>query len=712
MNDRFKSLSNFTDGGIPPLPYEVNVFPELQEYEKTIGPESLHSWPKPPYHFRSLKCGCYLINMTSSHNNLSVFDGTLRVECDGNKRRASGDLYQRKLLYFPQARWLNYTYRGFPFLPPKPNPALGIPIFPRNSYRYYIRVKKLLQYITAADSFLLEFEMWRFHKNTKSWTNEGTYSADMEWTTAPTGFPSSNDYLEGEIKNSDEIVVGRLSMGWVSDYLRKATVEIDRVSASEAPLNNGDGVDWGSIFDEVGWDVNVVNSDSNLTEPSGESWSNAELHQGMIDWRDNTNLDRNWVYHLICVRQLDFTSRGVMYDSIADTNNIPREGAAISSHWKFEDWESWGSCRDMRFGSATGPYFRTAVHEIGHAMMMFHPGGTGNHLLQVTPQIRDNAVDPVEFPDNIDWSFSNEDQTRFRHLPDVVVRPGTVLRFWTDVNSSYGGVPASPLDEIPEVEGMELNVLPELTEVPIGAPVRINFQLINTGEHPIPAPGRLNMKSGHISGKVIDPSGTQRTFATIVRVLDDMDIQLLNPTERRYDSLTLLRGYEGALFPFPGQHKVSVEVTWVINGNIFQFSGETNVMITQAVDKNHAKVASKIIASPDTLVTLVIGGDHLKDGIESIKDAIKNPVLRPHYAFIEARRLSERFYKRKANLRAFAELITDDVVMSTAEIKKAAKIIKSKKADPNLRKIVSKILKKKVKKLVASDDIKDMVNLL
>ncbi len=50
----------------------------------------------------------------------------------------------------------------------------------------------------------------------------------MVWMPAPTGYPSDSSYLEGDVKNSVGTVIGRLNMEWVSEYLRKATVEIDR----------------------------------------------------------------------------------------------------------------------------------------------------------------------------------------------------------------------------------------------------------------------------------------------------------------------------------------------------------------------------------------------------------------------------------------------------------------------------------------------------
>jgi hypothetical protein len=403
-----------------------------------------------------------------------------------------------------------------------------------------------------------------------------------------------------------------------------------------------------------------------------------------------------------------------MYDAYGgDSNSIPREGAAIASHWTFPNIATWGLCRGVRFGAATSPYFRTAVHEIGHALMMFHPSTTtGNQIMQVTPQIAANAVPPVQFPNNIVWAFSPEDQMRLRHLPDVVVRPGTVLRFGTDVGSSYSGVPISPLDLSPESEGLELQVSPVLEAIPIGAPVRVNLCLVNNGAVPVLVPGRLNMKAGHVGGKVIDSFGTARTFSTIIRSLDEYDLQMLEPAQELTDSLTLLRGPDGALFPSPGVHRVVVTLTWDAGGYLVQLAGETRVMVTPPVNEDHAKAALKVLTSPDALLTLVVGGDHLADGIEAIQAGVKNPVLRPHFAYIEGKRLAQRFGKRKANLKAAAELITVDTVMSPGEIKKTAKLVKAEKVGTAFGKSIGKVLKSKAKAIDVSDEIKSLLDSL
>lgn len=702
---------------LPPLPEslppssDVQVVPQATLAEiSSLSQTNLSLSTR--YRLRSLRAGCYLVKLTSSSSYLSVADGTLRVESHSDGRTASGDLYQRSLVraYMPPKPGLPGRY--FLTLAPGPNPADGIPIFPRKSYTHFLRVTQILESLTIADSFTLGFDMYRFDGSSRTWSNEGAFTAQMCWTVPPAGYPTTGDYLEGDLKNSSGTIVGRLTMGWVSQYLRRAVVEIDRVSASESPINNGAGVNWRSIFDQVGWDVTVVESNNNVTEPSGEGWTDAECHQGMLTWRDSANLDTQWRYHLLCVRRLDSTERGIMYDAYGgDTNNIPREGAALSSHWVFPNADPWGECKGIRFGAATFPYFRTAVHEIGHALMMFHPASTtGNHIMQVTPQIAANVVAPVQFPDNIEWAFLVEDQRRLRHLPDVVVRPGTVLRFGTDVGTAYAGIPVSPLDVAIEIEGLEVQVSPLLEAVPIGAPVRVNFRLVNQGAEPVSVPSRLGLKTGQVTGVVIDPSGARRDFASIVRYLDTMEMQILDPGKSLGDSLTLLRGPDGALFQSPGMYRVIVNVTWDAGGCLTRLSGETSVMVTPPVDEAHAKAALKVLSVPDVLITLVVGGDHLTDGIEAIQASVNNPVLRPHFAYIEAKRLAQRFGRRKPNLKAASELITDETVMSPAEIRKAAKLVKAGGIDTSHGKSIAKALKSKAKPHGVSEEIKNILD--
>ena len=57
-------------------------------------------------------------------------------------------------------------------------------------------------------------------------------------------------------------------------------------------------------------------------------------------------------------------------------------------------------------------------------------------------------------------------------------------------------------------------------------------------------------------------------------------------------------------------------------------------------------------------------------------------MLRPHFAVVEAKRVGRRFGKRKADVKAAAELIDDNTVMSGTEIGRIAKIAADGAAAP------------------------------
>ena len=134
----------------------------------------------------------------------------------------------------------------------------GIPIFPIAAYRYYVRVTKILETFTLANDFTLGYELHRFDHATKTWSLEGPFTAVMTWTPAPAGYPRPGDYLRGTVRNVAGAAVGTLTMGWVSSFLRKATIELDRVAQSERAVANAAGTGWRDLFAQVGWDLTIV----------------------------------------------------------------------------------------------------------------------------------------------------------------------------------------------------------------------------------------------------------------------------------------------------------------------------------------------------------------------------------------------------------------------------------------------------------------------
>ncbi len=702
MKDPIFGLTPAPGGPVfPPLPDPV-PWPEPVPLPDPIpnprGPISIPKVPRipgidviprviPRFKFKSIDCGCYLLNL-NLNNSYVTYDGTMRVECNDLNRMASGDLYQRPFSFLP------FPYRPFSSLPP--NPANGIPILARKNYRYYLRVTKILQFFTFSDRFTLGFEMHRYTKalggfNTGGrWTNTGYFEAEMVWRNAPQGYPTGADYLEGDVRDSTGQIVGRLKMGWISKHLRKATVEIDRVAASEAPLNNGADVNWKTVGDSIGWNITVDESDNNIVEPSGEAWSNAEVHAALLRNRDANNLDTEWRYHILAVRRLEATSRGIMYDNGGtDSNNIPREGCAIASHWMIPNQRQWGDVSGQRFGEAAAPYYRTAVHELGHAMGIYH-NSADNGFMNTTGVIASRALasGTPNFPNNIQWSFNEADAKRLKHFPDIYVRPGA-----TPWGTSYSSTPISDDDWSFEIEDLRLSVAPQLAMLPLGAPVRVNFKLSNTSSQVYEVPDSLSMKKGHVKGWVVDPFGNYRSFVPIVICIDEEQTRQLKPNDWMSHSLTLLRGAQGALFPHPGTYKIIVSFHWDVNEVVAKVLGETSVVVSGAKDEAHAMAASKVLSSPDSLLTLVFGGDHLTEGIEAIQTALDNATLRPHYEYIEAKRISANFKNKKGTIKKCTELITKDTVMNEAELNHLAEFIGKEKKHNKAEAAIAAILK-------------------
>ena len=654
----------FDDMAEPTIPEESFGQTDLAATRRPLplNPATMHRIPR----IRMLRQGCYMLRYTPSGSVTWLhYDGTLRVERDRFNVTASGDLYLHR----------TFTWPPRPIAEPSPT---RIPIFSRSRYRYYLRITQILEAFTHRNSFTLGYQLFRFNQSTNTWTDDGTFSARMSWTPAPASYPSGTDYLTGNVRNSSGGIVGTITMAWVSTYLRRAVIEVDRVQQSEFPEEsgyedgNGEDIDWRNVFEKVGWNMSVVQSDDNVAEISGDSWSDSELHQKMLQRRDAADLDSEWRYHLLCVRGLDSTSRGIMYDAYGgDSNNIPREGAGIASHWMIPDTSTWGKVRGMRFGAAEAPYYRTAVHELGHAMGLYH-NSADNGFMNTTGVIAASGTTANPFPDNVMWRFNPDDEKRLRHMPDPWVRPGAI-----SFGQSYNTTPISPDDMVTQVDGLELTVTSLLESVPIGAPVRVDIELTNMAGQTITVPESLSLKSGNVCGRVMDSGGVTRDFWPLIRCMDeDKELQLA-PNQTIHHSLTLLRGPQGALFPSPGTYEVAVDVHWEIHGHPVKVSGKSNLMVTPAMDEAHAAAALKILSTPDALLTLAIGGDHLDDGIAAIAAGLNNEVLAPHYAIVEAKRLGRRFGKRRPRIMDACALLDDNAVLSSAEVRAALELVKA-----------------------------------
>jgi len=682
----FKPNSSFyhPNGGIQICPDLPSPIPEKRyPTKKIIGEQFIGKREFVEYFLeprKRLKNGCYLVRLEPfwrvNYDNYH-WDGTIRVTSKMIRytlysKTVSGDLY----LHDPDEPSMDFE---------EPDPSEGIPIFPIPAYDYYLEIINLEEKSSEVE---MTFKKWHFNHNNKTWNNAGTFSAIMKWRTAPPGYPDPDYYLEGDVFDSNDIKTATLKMGWISNFIRKATIEIDRESVSEAPLDNGDSIDWTSILTKVGWDITVIEDDATVTAPTPTDWNETELHQEMLNWRDTVDLNTEWRYHLLCVQEHELDILGVMYDNGGtDSNDVPREGAALFSHPVLPNQARFGTCQGLRYGTCTGPYFRSAIHEIGHAMLQYHPSVTDdNYIMQQTGQITTNSTATTVFPDNIIYNFNLDNTRKLRHLPDMAVRPGGIPFAYTGlIPQSSGTLVTLPIY-------FNFLVMPRLVVIPLGAPVRVDLSIQNLSKETKLLPS-MSMKKGHIHGEVIDPAGNIRIFSTIIRHITPNDLEEIKPNEIKTHALTLLRGKQGALFPISGMYKITVYLNWRETKKCKRLIGETKVFVAPPINSKHAEIACKLLSTPNTLLSLVFGGDNIKDGLEAIQLGLKHKTLRPHYAYIEAKRLVSKYKDRQPNLEAVSALLKD-AIMTKAEVRSISKKINkiSKKA--------SKVQVRKIKKVL------------
>jgi hypothetical protein len=612
-----------------------------------------------------LRAGCYAVRFCPGspyvdEPHVTCYEGTIRVEHRNTQGqsvpvegppehgafvRISGDLYAHK------SPW-------------DEAPPIEIPVFPRDQYRFYLCAMGIDA--VKADRFELRLQSHSFKDG--RWKTEGEFTAAMEWTNAPPDYLSEFDYLKGEVRDSNGRV-GTLTMAWVSAYFRRAVVEIDTVEGVPPPTHatldttksksksklkfksklklqskSKIQVTWESVFKQVGWEVNYDLSDQKIEEPLGVEWSETELFKAAMTLRDSLVLDREWRYYILCVRLLEGRGRGFMFDRQGTDADSFFETVVIGAGYQFHaeyNVQHWGGLDGLTLSSTPG-YFRSAVHEIGHAMNLEH-NFSDNGFMNTTDTIAARGAENKKgrgFPDNIAWHFASEDQERLRHWPDIVVRPGSPIHARNLPELAAPIYPDATVEthSTSNSHNFELTISPLVEQVPIGAPVRIKLRLANQNSEARPAP-RLELKTGHLWGHVIDPDGTSRDFWPVTHPEDVMKLSMLEANKADNGSITLLRGSGGPLFPTPGEHRVVVDLFWRDKGKNVALRAETKVTVTPPRDQSHYLAAQRLLQSRDSLINLAITGDYVGEDNQAINAAFYNEVLGPHLAIIRLKYL-------------------------------------------------------------------------
>jgi hypothetical protein len=594
----------------------------------------------------NLREGCYRITFQPKLST-SVFHGTMRVERGGANATISGDLYRflNPVISLPVSIATVATAVERPAAAGIFALPLAIPVYPRKQYHSYLKVTgiQLPPLIPSKCEFTLTAQEYVYTQPPPGQFN-GTFPAAPGTRTVrivlknappPPGYLSV--YFEGKLfEGATE--KGTFKMGWVSSFFRRATVEIDTLTGAvppkAVPTISGTGTeDFKTVFATAGWDLSVVYDQTNIPVPPGVTptncWSNADLHALMVANRKaGTDLDKEWRFHLIVVPARLGCSRGIMYDQI----DVPREGSASFSDdgYPTGDSSNFGAAANKKQRDVPRAYLRSASHELGHGFNQIHQeqeGGADNSIMTTTPSVADVLGGPATglpgvFPTNINLGFNEHVRHHLIHFPDPTVRPGGMT--FGSGHSSF--VPSADTDRhYLSADDLELRVTAQQSQIALGEPVQLQWELVNNSSDAIPVPNDISTEALYATIEVINPNGVVKMMPPFVILCEGTKIENLDAGKSISASSRVYWSSRGFAFERTGRHVIEVQVKWSIAGVPFGARGRTDVWVNYPLTSTDNNVAATLM-HPEVGMYVALGGgaNHLTDAVDRLSRVFTN----------------------------------------------------------------------------------------
>ncbi|MCZ6581939.1 MAG: hypothetical protein O6761_02055, partial [Thaumarchaeota archaeon] len=518
-----------------------------------------------------------------------------------------------------------------------------IPIYPRNRYYSYLKVTDVkfssLWYWRC--NVTLTVEEFVYNKPPSGSFN-GSFNAAPTRTLKIILYPETplpgqmGPFFKGKVYGNN-VEIGTFTMSWVSSYFRKATLEVDTligaVAPQPVPAASGTGTeDFRTIFEAAGWNLKVVNDQTDIPVPAGvnanQCWSNSDLHDLMTNVRKaSTNLDKEWRLHLVVVPGRLGCGRGIMYDQIV----VHREGVMSYSDDGYSDTEfgppAYGAAMNQTQRNVPRAFLRSAAHEVGHGFNQVHQsaeGGNDNSIMTTSGGVANvlggpATGEPGVFPNNINLSFNEHNRHHLVHSPDPAVRPGAMN--WATSHTTT--VPEADEDrQMFNTDELELKIKPITSRLKLGEPLPLSWELVNKSKEAISAPTdiRIETQLAHIS--VTSPNGELKSMPTFVIETDSVLIEDMKPQEKREAETILFWSSNGFAFDRPGKHTIDLRILWNDSGLPCGVKASTHVSVDYPISDDENEIVS-LLMNNEVGKYVSLGGNakHLKEAVTCIEKA-------------------------------------------------------------------------------------------
>jgi len=654
---------------LAPLAQQVRIGDEAAA-DLVTGPQ-----PSPSPAFFPCKLdfreGCYQINYKPTAS-LVTYEGTLRVDRsapDGGADNliVSGDLYSHLPVIAPPAPVhpappadANEDEDGAPAasLPMSVAGALSavdqplvpvafvkprIPIFPRARYHSYLKVTSVsapalvpplakCELTIVADQFNYTQPPAGQFQGTFPNTPSRTVTLKLAKVAAPFPFSlAGGPYYTGRLLVAG-VDKGSVTLGWVSKFFRRATLEIDTLVGAVRPGPVPDGAGGTEFFDTVfaktGWKLTVVQDQLNVPVPPGvvptNCWSSANLHALMTSVRNpSTNLDAEWHVHMIVVPAKLGCSRGIMYDVIG----VPREGCASFSDdgYPTSDSANFGLAANKEQRDVPRAFLRSATHELTHTLNQIHQEQettADNSIMTTTPSVADVLGGPVTgepgvFPDQIKLAHNTTVRHHLNHMPDPVIRPGG----WPFASWFPTGAPQAADRHDFALSELTLTVTAGTERLALGEPLDLSWTMTNTGGASLRVPNDVSSEALFASITVTDAEGRERPVRPFAIVCDHAKLSELEPGKSISASTKVFWSTSGFAFERPGRYRVGVAVSWSAQGVLVGVQGGVDVFVDYPASDadNHA---AGLVLHHEVGKWVALGGDayHLPEACRRLQE--------------------------------------------------------------------------------------------